>query len=56
MQNVCNTSEPAQRWIVPKVAEIFSPDGGFRHYMNKNSGLFMDVAGASTENNAPIVQ
>ena len=56
MQNVCNTSEPAQRWIVPKVAEILSPDGGFRHYMNKNSGLFMDVAGASTENNAPIVQ
>jgi hypothetical protein len=24
--------------------------------MNKNSGLFMDVAGASTANNAPIVQ
>jgi len=26
VQNVCNTSEPAQRWIVPKVAEIFSPE------------------------------
>jgi hypothetical protein len=56
VQNPCNAGDPAQRWIVPKVAEIFSPDGGFRHYMNKNSGLFMDVTGASTENNASIVQ
>ena len=45
VQNPCNVNDPAQRWIVPKLAEIFSPDGGFRHYVNKNSSLAMDVAG-----------
>lgn len=56
VQNPCNTSDPAQRWIVPKVAEILSTSGGFRHYVNKNTGLAMDVAGGSTANNAAIIQ
>jgi len=56
VQNPCNVNDPAQRWIVPKLAEIFSPDGGFRHYVNKNSGLAMDVAGGSTANNATVIQ
>jgi arabinan endo-1,5-alpha-L-arabinosidase len=56
VQNPCDPGDPAQRWIVPKVAEIFSTNGGFRHYVNKNSGLAMDVAGGSTANNAPIIQ
>jgi hypothetical protein len=56
VQNPCNTDDPAQRWIVPKVAEIFSTNGGFRHYTNKNSGLAMDVAGGSTANNAAVIQ
>ena len=45
VQNPCNVNDPAQRWIVPKLAEIFSPDGGFRHYVNKNSGLAIDDPG-----------
>jgi hypothetical protein len=56
VQNPCDVNDPAQRWIVPKLAEIFSPDGGFRHYVNKNSGLAMDVAGGSTANNAAVIQ
>jgi endoglucanase len=38
------------------VAEISSPNGGFRHYVNKNSGLAMDVDGGSTANNAAIIE
>jgi len=56
VQNPCNVGDAAQHWIVPKLAEIFSPDGGFRHYVNKNSGMAMDVAGGSTANNAAVIQ
>ena len=41
---------------MPKLAEIFSPNGGLRHYVNKNSGLAMDIAGGSTANNAAVIQ
>lgn len=56
VQNPCDVNDPAQRWIVTKVAQVFSPNGGYRRYMNKNSGLVMDIAGASTANNARLIQ
>jgi len=56
VQNPCNTSDPAQRWYATKVAEIFTPNGGFRRLVNRNSGLVMDVSGASTANGAHVGQ
>ena len=56
VQNPCDVNDPAQHWIVTKVAQVFSPNGGYRRYTNKNSGLVMDIAGASTTNNARLVQ
>lgn len=56
VQNPCDANDPAQRWVVTKLAQVFTPDGGYRRYMNKNSGLVMDITGASTANNARLVQ
>ena len=59
VQNLCDVNDPAQRWIVPKLAEIFSPDGGFRHYMNKKTrACSLDVAGLDREQRAghPVPQ
>ncbi|MGL5818903.1 MAG: RICIN domain-containing protein [Phycicoccus sp.] len=56
VQNPCNADDPAQRWIVTKVAQVFSPNGGFRHYANRNSGLVLDISEASTANNAQLIQ
>ena len=56
VQNPCNVNDPAQRWIITKVAQVFSQSGGYRRYVNKNSGLVMDIAGATTANNARLIQ
>lgn len=56
VQNPCDVNDPAQRWVVTKVAQVFSPNGGYRRYTNKNSGMVLDVAGAATTNNALLVQ
>ncbi len=56
VQNPCNAADPAQRWSTTKVASIFSPNGGFRRYTNRNSGLAMDIGGAETGNGAHLIQ
>lgn len=56
VQNPCDANDPAQRWIVTKVAQVFSPNGGYRQYRNRNSNLVMDIGAASTANNARLIQ
>jgi len=58
VQHTCdlNGGRLSQRWNTRIQAEIFSPAGGFRHVYNRQSGLAMDVAGASQANGAQIVQ
>jgi len=56
VQNPCNVNDPAQRWYVTKLAVIFSPNGGFRRYVNRNSGMVMDVSQASPANGAHLGQ
>ena len=58
VQHTCDLTggRLSQRWNTRIQAEIFSPAGGFRHVYNRQSGLAMDVSGASQANGAQIVQ
>ena len=56
VQNPCDVNDPGQRWMVHKLADVFSPNGGYRFYQNRNSGQVLDIAGASTANQAHLIQ